>query len=95
MWCAVYKSRKRADTYLYVLKRDDFSQVPSALMQSFGAPQFVLVCDLDRRQRLGLADLDAVRRALSEQGFYLQLPPPPINLLDEEKAKRGVVCAKA
>lgn len=88
MWCAVYKSRKRAETYLFVPGRDQFDQVPPALLSQFGSPEFVLVCNLAKRDKLGQANLDEVKRGLSEQGFYLQLPPPPVNLLEQETRRR-------
>ena len=38
MLCSVYKSSKKVQTYLYINKRDDFSDVPEALMKMFGRP---------------------------------------------------------
>ncbi|EBW9754898.1 hypothetical protein DQR83_15100, partial [Salmonella enterica subsp. enterica serovar Infantis] len=31
MFCVIYRSSKRDQTYLYVEKKDDFSRVPEAL----------------------------------------------------------------
>lgn len=90
MLSAVYKSKKKADTYLFVEKRDDFSKVPEPLMATFGQPTFVMLINLDKREKLGVADLDKVRQELSEKGFYLQLPPKQKNLLDEFKKQNGV-----
>jgi uncharacterized protein len=89
MWCAVYKSPRRAETYLYVRSRDQFSDVPPPLLAQLGRPQFVLVCNLDKRSSLGVADLATVKQALAEQGYYLQLPPPPENLLEQLKRERA------
>jgi len=89
MWCAVYKSRRRPETYLYVPGRDQFADVPAALLEMFGPPQFVLVCNLDKRQKLALADLAEVKSKLAEQKYFLQLPPPPENLLEAEKKARA------
>lgn len=85
MLTAVYKGSKKSDAYLYVQKRDDFSRVPEPLMESFGQPIFVLMLNLAKRNSLAIADIDKVRRLLVEQGYYLQLPPPPENMLDELK----------
>ncbi|VFS01281.1 YcgL domain [Salmonella enterica subsp. enterica serovar Typhimurium] len=38
MFCVIYRSSKRDQTYLYVEKKDDFSRVPEALMKGFGQP---------------------------------------------------------
>ena len=90
MWCAVYKSSRRQETYLYVERRDDFSKVPSFLLDQFGKPVFVLTIDLARRDHLALADIEEVRRSLSEKGFYLQLPPPVEDLLGALRRSHGL-----
>ncbi|TXH97473.1 MAG: hypothetical protein E6Q75_04745 [Rheinheimera sp.] len=85
MLSAIYKSPKKPETYLYVLRRDDFSQVPPALLATFGTPQLVTVLDLTSRATLAGADLVKVRQMLTDHGYYLQLPPPPEDLLKEHK----------
>lgn len=87
MLCSVYKSSKKDQTYLFVNKRDDFSQVPEALMTIFGTPIMVTVINLATKTTLGFADLTKVKTALAEEGYYLQLPPPKEDLLKEHKAK--------
>jgi hypothetical protein len=88
--CTIYKSLKKTDSYLYVEKTDDFSKVPEALMKMFGRPQLVMTIDLDKREKLGIADLEKVKQELVDNGFYLQLPPPKENLLDEFRKQNGV-----
>jgi len=85
MLCAIYKSLKKQQTFLFVLKRDDFSSVPEALMSTFGTPQLVTLINLATKDKLAMADIDKVKSNLSGQGYYLQLPPPPENLLDQHK----------
>ncbi|PKM20575.1 MAG: hypothetical protein CVV11_03500 [Gammaproteobacteria bacterium HGW-Gammaproteobacteria-15] len=85
MLCAVYKSVRKDSTYLYVERRDDFSKVPEALLQTFGTPVLVTLINLARRQHLALADIDKVKQQLLQQGYYLQIPPPVDNLLAEHK----------
>ncbi|NRA83329.1 MAG: YcgL domain-containing protein [Gammaproteobacteria bacterium] len=84
MICSIYKSSKKADTYLYIAKRDDFSPVPSVLMTTFGRPKFVMMISLDKRE-LSIADKTKVIAKIKEQGFYLQIPPPVVDLLKEFK----------
>ncbi|SFU08410.1 hypothetical protein SAMN05192562_104585 [Kosakonia arachidis] len=86
MFCVIYRSTRRDQTYLYVEKRDDFSRVPATLMQSFGQPQLAMILPLDGRKKLVGADLEKVKEALTTQGYYLQLPPPPENLLKQHLA---------
>lgn len=87
MLCAIYKSSKKEGAYLYIPKKDDFSQVPDTLMQMFGKPIMVMVIKLDGRQ-LASVDVEKVRNSLESEGFFLQLPPPPKNLLDEYKEQK-------
>jgi hypothetical protein len=90
MLTAVYKSSKRANTYLYIEKRDDFSKVPGPLMDTFGTPIYVMMFELSRREKLGIADINLVQSELTDKGFYLQLPPKEENLLEEFKKQNGV-----
>ncbi|MFN3709132.1 MAG: YcgL domain-containing protein [Alishewanella aestuarii] len=86
MLCAVYRSPRKEGTYLYIEKRDDFGKVPAPLLDTFGQPQLVTVLNLAKREHLALADIQKVKASLKTQGFYLQLPPPVENLLDEHRA---------
>nr|WP_318381372.1 YcgL domain-containing protein [uncultured Enterobacter sp.] len=86
MFCVIYRSAKREQTYLYVEKKDDFSRVPDALMQSFGQPQLAMLFPLDGRKQLANADIEKVKEALNNQGYYLQMPPPVENLLKQHLA---------
>ncbi|CAI1686381.1 YcgL domain [Serratia quinivorans] len=83
MLCVIYRSSKRDQTYLYVEKKDDFSRVPEDLLKSFGTPQLAMVLSLEGREKLASADIDKVKEALKEEGFYLQVPPPLENLLKQ------------
>ncbi|GAA0816303.1 YcgL domain-containing protein [Colwellia sp. D2M02] len=87
MLCAIYKSPKKDQTYLYVKSRDDFSSVPEALMITFGTPHLVTLTNLATKKKLALADLEKVKSSLNEQGYYLQLPPPKEDLLKTHKAQ--------
>ncbi len=83
MFCVIYRSSKREQTYLYVEKKDDFSRVPEELMKSFGQPQLAMLLPLDGRKKLANANLEKVKEALTAQGYYLQIPPPVENLLKQ------------
>lgn len=88
--CTVYRSLKKLDTYLYVEKNGDFDKVPEPLRQLLGKLTLVMTLDLDKRETLGQADLAKVKSELTEHGFYLQLPPPTENMLDQLKQQNGV-----
>ncbi|MBI6547312.1 YcgL domain-containing protein [Xenorhabdus lircayensis] len=86
MICVIYRSLKRDQTYLYVEKRGDFSRVPEELLKTFGEPQYSMMISLSERKKLANADIEKVKAALSEQGFYLQVPPPVESLINEHLA---------
>ncbi|WP_034915266.1 MULTISPECIES: YcgL domain-containing protein [Erwinia] len=81
MFCVIYRSPLRDQTYLYVEKKDDFSRVPEALLKGFGRPQLAMLLPLDGSKRLVNAELSKVKNALKEEGYYLQMPPPVESLL--------------
>jgi uncharacterized protein YcgL (UPF0745 family) len=85
MLCVIYKSPKKAQTYLFIKQRDKFEDVPEALMAMFGTPTLVTIINLESKDKLALADIKKVKENLNSQGYYLQLPPPQEDLLKEHK----------
>jgi len=75
MHCAVYKSSKKLDLYVYIREKGEFSDIPEPLMQSFGNPQFVMELDLSAERKLARANPGEVIKSLKEKGFYVQMPP--------------------
>lgn len=61
--------------YLYLAAEDDFDRVPSALLERFGRPEFVMQLELHAGRALAREDVHSVMHNLREQGFHLQLPP--------------------
>ncbi|MDF2155292.1 YcgL domain-containing protein [Vibrio sp. CAU 1672] len=88
MLCSIYKSAKKEGTYLYIPKKDDFSQVPDTLMQMFGKPIPVMTIKLEGRS-LAQVDVEKVKASLKQDGFFLQVPPPPENLLEKYKEQKA------
>ncbi len=81
--CAVYKSSKRADTYLYVPKKNDFEKVPKVLLEHFGKPLFLMSVPIHKRKSIANISTQDFISKLDKEGFYLQLPPKAENLLEE------------
>ena len=73
--CQVFRSPRRAGTYLFVDRSEGISRVPEELCESFGEPELVITIKLSANRKLGQADAAAVLAAIRGQGFYLQLPP--------------------
>ena len=79
MYCAIYRCGKKAETYLYVpLFEDeaDFSRVPDALLATLGRRKHVMNLELAPGRILARVEREEVVKALAEQGFFLQMPPP-------------------
>ena len=75
MHAHVYKSLKKADTYVYLAAREDFGRLPEPLRTQLGPLQFVLEVALDPGRKLAREDVAVVRGNLALRGFHLQFPP--------------------
>ena len=73
--CWIYKSLCKDEMYLYLLREDDFQDLPEALMAQFGAPIAVMQLDLHPQRALSRADVNEVIHSLHTSGWYLQMPP--------------------
>ncbi|MCP3674779.1 MAG: YcgL domain-containing protein [Gammaproteobacteria bacterium] len=71
----IYSSSLKSEMYLYTTIRDDFSTVPEPLLKAFGKPDFSMVVNLDKRDKLARVDISLVTQKLKEDGYYLQMPP--------------------
>jgi uncharacterized protein len=80
MQCFVYKSLRRADTFVYLREQDAFDLLPRTLADSLGPLSFVIELALSPERKLAREDVDTVIANLKGPGFHLQLPPPPTNL---------------
>lgn len=85
--CSIYKSKKKDGAYLYIPNKDDFSKVPTELMEMFGVPHFVMVIKIEGR-KLAQVDVNKVVASIQDEGFFLQMPPPPENLLEQYKEQK-------
>ena len=74
MNCAIYKSSKKTDYYLFVEQEDNFQRVPESLLNMLGALQWVMSINLDERDKLSQADPEEVKQLLVSQGYFLQMP---------------------
>ncbi|CAA6821630.1 MAG: Unknown protein [uncultured Thiotrichaceae bacterium] len=75
MQCYVYRSKHRHQTYLFLPKQGDFSEVPESLVKLFGETEFSFRFELTETRQLVLADATEVLQHINENGFFLQMPP--------------------
>ncbi len=85
----IYKSSRKAELYIYITQKDDFSNVPQALYDTMGKePIFVMEIELTPERKLARENVDTVIKNLETKGFHLQIPPPIANVIDfKEPAK--------
>jgi len=88
MLCAIFRSPRRADTYLYVPHPADFAKVPEPLLETFGTPKHVMTIALTKERRLARISVTELIQHLEQSGYYLQLPPPQESLLDIHKKQQ-------
>ena len=74
MKCFVYRSLKRPGSSLFVAEKGEFSELPEALLNLFGQPEFSFEFLLTSERTLQIGDAQEILEKIEEQGFYLQLP---------------------
>ena len=75
MLAHVYKSLRKANTYVYLAERDGTGRLPPALRAQLEPLAFVLEVALTPGRTLAQADAGAVREHLAARGFHVQMPP--------------------
>lgn len=90
--CSIYKSPRKQEMYLYVLKSDALARVPEGLLSVFGAPVHAFDLVLSPERTLAREDINKVLENLDTQGYHLQMPPPEddyIEHLPDELLRRN------
>lgn len=77
MQCFVYKSLRRAETYVYLRAADAIDVLPGPIAEQLGKLAFVIEIDLSSQRKLAREDVEEVMVNLNVQGYHLQFPPPP------------------
>ncbi len=78
MQAHVYKSQRKADTFVFLAARDDFGPLPAAVRAQLEPLEFVLEVALTPGRRLARTDADTLCVNLEAHGFHIQFPPPPV-----------------
>lgn len=77
----IYKSSLKNELYLYIVNKDDFSDVPQSLYDSMGKePIFVMEITLSEAKPLARETVSHVIKNLQAQGFHVQMPPQVNNI---------------
>ena len=76
MRCFVFKSLRKADTYVYLAGREGAASLPAPMQALLGELKFVMELDLAPGRKLAREDAQQVRENLAARGFHVQYPPP-------------------
>lgn len=75
--CAIYRSSRIDEMYLYVDLAEGLAKVPEPLLERFGALQLVTKLLLSEARPLARVDVNKVLEDVESKGFFLQMPPQP------------------
>ena len=90
--CSIYKSPRKNEMYLYVLKAEGLERVTEGLLPFFGTPVHAFDLVLTPERKLAREDIAKVLENLDNQGYHLQMPPAEdeyIEHLPEELLRRN------
>ena len=75
MKCEVYRSNRKAGTYLFVADAEDLGNLPDDLKARLEPLEWVMAIDLAERDPLAATRPATVIDSIESRGFFLQLPP--------------------
>jgi len=73
--CEVYRSNRKAGTYLFVADAEDLDILPDSLTARLEPLEWVMAIDLAERETLAATRPATVIDSIESRGFFLQLPP--------------------
>lgn len=73
--CEVYRCGKKSDTYLYLKEGMALEDLPEELLDLLGELTPFMKLELSESSKLARVETNDVLLAISDQGYYLQLPP--------------------
>lgn len=71
---SVFRSSKKADTYLYVGRGQVWDELPESLRGIFGAPVHAMDLILTPERKLARTSGRQVLDAIADKDFFLQMP---------------------
>ncbi|MBV61109.1 YcgL domain-containing protein [Abyssibacter profundi] len=78
MKCIVLRSRRHDELYVFVPEDTEITELPESLRQLTGPLDEAMRLTLTPDRKLARSDVTAVLAGLKEQGYYVQMPPNPI-----------------
>ena len=72
--CAVYKSQKKDETYIFIPVSTPLSELPEKLLKLLGEAEMLMTLILTPDKKMARGTAKEIIESIKEQGFYLQMP---------------------
>ena len=82
----IYKTTRRAETFLFVPAGAAPDGWPDGLAETFQPAEHVMTLTLTEQQPLAAQPASEVMTAIVERGYFLQLPPGPMSMVSPEES---------
>ena len=76
--CAVYKSQKKDETYVFIPTKTPLSDLPEKLLKVLGQAEMVMTLKLTPEKKMARGTAANILKSIEEQGFHLQMPENPM-----------------
>lgn len=80
--CEVYKSIRKEELYIYVAEGHKPEALPKEVLDGVGLLTKIMDLELTPERKLAREDVNTVIDALRDKGFFVQLPPPDPQLVE-------------
>jgi len=75
--CAVYKSLKKDETYVFIPATTSLADLPEELLKVLGTTELVMTLELTPEKKMARGTAAEVIKSIEKQGFHLQMPVKP------------------
>ena len=72
--CAVYKSQKKDETYVFISATTPLSELPEKLLKLLGEAEMLMTLTLTPDKKMARGTAKEIIENIEEQGYYLQMP---------------------
>ena len=72
--CAVHKSQKKDETYIFIPSTTPLSELPEELLKVLGEAEMIMTLLLTPDKKMARGTAKEIMESIKEQGFYLQMP---------------------
>lgn len=82
--CSIFRCSKKEGMYLYIDKAAGIESIPENLRRQVGELELAMTLMIDDNKKLARANAKEVLASISDNGFYLQMPPTLHSAADQE-----------